>query len=287
MTNSANLHCFLENWLNPTDILNGPITVLMSWGTDVACSQDVFGGAHSAWRGGYASYQAWLYKLLCVSCPHLKACGPWFPRGDVSVIVDLELRHNCDGRLNDEGDDVRPHLLDVDAFGRKPVQHAGQGALAARVLAVGVHEVAAVHVEGVVGEVHEDVSQVLLAWFLDNESHFSSGTRRDRQEEWRRGYLIGLGAESRQAFLGDVDLQRLQGLDQHVEADVELELVDEQRPVDVLLHHHLLGLRTRHQLQLAGVPNEVDAVALRAPVRLYDEGGIQSGILLLYQATLQ
>lgn len=97
---------------------------------------------------------------------HLEACGPWFSRRYVSVIVDLELRHNGDGRLDDEGDDVRPHLFDVDAFGRQPVQHTGEGALAACVLAVGVHEVAAVHVEGVVGQVHEDVSQVLLAWFL-------------------------------------------------------------------------------------------------------------------------
>lgn len=110
---------------------------------------------------------------------------------------------------------------------------------------------------------------------------------RDGRAGWRRGYLVGLGAKSRQAFLGDVDLQRLQGLDQDVEADVELELVDEQWLVDVLLDHRLLGLRARHQFQLAGVPDEVDAVALRAAVRLHDEGGIESGVLLLHQAALR
>lgn len=102
-----------------------------------------------------------------------------------------------------------------------------------------------------------------------------------------RGYLIGFGAKSCQAFLGDVDLQRLQGLDQDVEADVELELVDEQGLVDVLLDHRLLGLRSRHQFQLARVPNEVDAVTLRSAVRLHDEGWIQSSVLLFHQATLQ
>lgn len=106
---------------------------------------------------------------------HLEARGPRFPGRYVCVIVDLELRHNGDGRLDDEGDDVRPHLLDVHAFGRQPVQHAGEGALAARVLAVGVHEVAAVHVEGVVGQVHEDVGQVLLAWFLEREEEEGGG----------------------------------------------------------------------------------------------------------------
>lgn len=52
------------------------------------------------------------------------------------MIVYFEFRHNSDDRLDDQGDDVRPHLLDVHAFGCQPVQHAGEGALAARVLAV-------------------------------------------------------------------------------------------------------------------------------------------------------
>ncbi|TNN55907.1 hypothetical protein EYF80_033906 [Liparis tanakae] len=80
---------------------------------------------------------------------------------------------------------------------------------------------------------------------------------------------------------------RLQGLQQHVEPDIELQLVDEQRLLDVLLDHGLLGLRTHHGLQVAGVPDEVDAVALRAAVRLDDEGGVQRGVVLLHQADLQ
>lgn len=158
-----------------------------------------------------------------------------------------------------------------------------------------MHKVAAVDIEGVVRQVHEDMAQVLLAWFLQKESikdlneglFDDMGTASKSRGEHSRDYLIGLSAKSRQAFLGDVDLQRLQRLYQHVKADIELELVDEQWLIDVLLDHRLLGLRTRHEFQLTGVPNEVDAVALRAPVWLHDEGGIQSGILLFHHADLQ
>lgn len=103
----------------------------------------------------------------------------------------------------------------------------------------------------------------------------------------RPTHLVGLGAEAREALLGDVDLQRFQGLHQDVEADVKLELVDEQRPVDVLLDHALPGRGARRGLQLAGVADQVDAVALGAAVRLHDEGGTQRGVLLLHHADLR
>ena len=101
---------------------------------------------------------------------HLEASGSRFARWYIGLIVDPKFRHHGDGGLDDEGDDVRPHLLDVHAFGRQPVQHAGQGALAARALAVRVDEVAAVDVERVVRQVHEDMAQILLAWFLHDQN---------------------------------------------------------------------------------------------------------------------
>ena len=100
-------------------------------------------------------------------------------------------------------------------------------------------------------------------------------------------YLVRLGAEAGQALFGNVDLQWLQRLNQHVEADVELELVDEQGPLDVLLDHHLLGLRARCQPQLTGLADEVDAVALGAAVRLHDEGEVGHTAALLRHTGLE
>lgn len=51
------------------------------------------------------------------------------------MIVHLELRHHSDDGFDDEGDDVGPHLLNVHAFSCQPVEHAGERALAASVLA--------------------------------------------------------------------------------------------------------------------------------------------------------
>lgn len=100
---------------------------------------------------------------------HLEASGSWLARGDISMIVHFKFRHHSDDSLDDERNDVRPHLLDVYAFSCQSVQHAGERALAACVLAVRVDEVAAVDVEGVVCQVHEDMAQILLAWFLQHK----------------------------------------------------------------------------------------------------------------------
>lgn len=100
---------------------------------------------------------------------HLEASGSRFARRYISMIVDFKFRHHGDDSLDDKSDDVRPHFLDVYAFSCQPVQHAGESALAACALAVWVDKVAAVDVEGVVCQVHEDMAQVLLAWFLHNQ----------------------------------------------------------------------------------------------------------------------
>ena len=76
--------------------------------------------------------------LHCFCFTHLKACGSRFARRYFSLIVDSKFRHHGDGGLDDEGDDVGPHLLDVHAFSCQPVQHAGERALAACALAAGV-----------------------------------------------------------------------------------------------------------------------------------------------------
>lgn len=111
-------------------------------------------------------------------CTHLEACGSWFAWWYICLIMDFEFRHHSNDSLDDESDDVRPDPLDVDAFSCQPVQHTGERALAARVLAVRVDEVATVDVEGVVSQVHEDMAQVLLAWLLydDNGNGFNSET---------------------------------------------------------------------------------------------------------------
>lgn len=105
----------------------------------------------------------------------------------------------------------------------------------------------------------------------------------------RRGlssYLIGLRAKTGQAFFGDVDLQRFQRLDQHVEADIKLQLVDQQRLWDVLLDYGLLGLWTHHQFHVGGIADEVDAVPLGPPVWFDNESGVHRRVLLLYQTDL-
>lgn len=113
--------------------------------------------------------------VALASDTNLEASRPRFARWYLSLIVHFKFRHHGDDGLDDKSDDVRPHLLDVHAFSCQPVQHAGERALAARVLAVGVDKVAAVDVEGVVCQVHENMAEILLAWFLQqqNKSHLN------------------------------------------------------------------------------------------------------------------
>ena len=98
--------------------------------------------------------------------PTWKQVGPGLPGGMSALVVDLKLGHQGDDGLDDQRDDVRPHLLDVNALRGEAVEHAGERALAARALAVRVHKVAALHVQGVVGEVHEHMAHVLLVGLL-------------------------------------------------------------------------------------------------------------------------
>ena len=112
---------------------------------------------------------------------HLEARGSWFARRYISLIVDSKFRHHGDDGFDDESDDVRPHLLDVHAFGCEPVEDAREGPLAAGALAVWVDKVPTVDVEGVVCQVHEDMAQILLARFLHNQNEsgidFANGVR--------------------------------------------------------------------------------------------------------------
>lgn len=55
----------------------------------------------------------WLFYLLY---NYLEARGSWFAGWYVSLVVDSKFRHHGDDSLDDKGDDVRPHPLDVDTF---------------------------------------------------------------------------------------------------------------------------------------------------------------------------
>lgn len=101
---------------------------------------------------------------------HLKTCRSWFARWYISLIVDFKFRHHSDDSLNDKSNDVWPHLLDVYTFSCQPVQNTGESALAACVLAVWVDEVATVDIEGVVCQVHKDMTKILLAWLLHSQN---------------------------------------------------------------------------------------------------------------------
>lgn len=103
-------------------------------------------------------------------CSHLEASGSRFARGYIGMIVHFKFRHHSNDRLDDEGNDIWPNLLNVYTFSCQSVKHTGESAFAACVLAVWVDEVAAVNIEGVIRQVHEDVTQILLAWFLQNRS---------------------------------------------------------------------------------------------------------------------
>lgn len=94
-------------------------------------------------------------------------------------------------------------------------------------------------IEGVICQVHEDMGQILLAWFLQNKNMSDHNHLYIKYVSWHitlaalkwhqhhsHGYLVGLGAKTCQAFLGNVNLQWLQGLYQYIEADIKLELVN-------------------------------------------------------------
>lgn len=109
-------------------------------------------------------WQTWWWST------HLEACRSWFARRYISLIVDFKIRHHSYNSFDDKSDDVRPHLLDVHTFGCQPVQHAGQSALAACVLAVWMDKIATVDIEGVVCQVHKHMTQILLARLLNSQN---------------------------------------------------------------------------------------------------------------------
>mmetsp|Transcript_49956 Transcript_49956/g.119196 ORF Transcript_49956/g.119196 Transcript_49956/m.119196 type:complete len:228 (+) Transcript_49956:843-1526(+) len=79
------------------------------------------------------------------------------------------------------------------------------------------------------------------------------------QTIWRA--VVLLRGQAYQAFFIDVDLQGIKGGDHNVEAQIELEAIDQQRPVNVALHHprplQKLLLRRRSN----GGVKEADALA--------------------------
>lgn len=81
-----------------------------------------------------------------------------------------------------------------------------------------LHVIVVVLVDGVVGQMHVYIAQVVFG-----------------------GRFIGLGRESCQAFLEEVDLHGVDPVEENVYAEVKLEAIDQIRWVDVVLGHHAVG----------------------------------------------
>ena len=81
--------------------------------------------------------------------------------------------------------------------------------------------------------------------------------------------------EARDAVGREVGAQRRRAREDHVEPQVELEAVEEHRPLEILLDHRarrrVVGGEERRELSVA--PHQADARALTARVGLDDEGG--------------
>jgi hypothetical protein len=152
-----------------------------------------------------------------------------------------------------EPDDVFFDGLVVVAFAVEGFPVAAEGLLGALVdfgELVGVDEVGAVLVERVVGEVHAFEPVLVLL----------------------RRHLVLVGAEAREAFFVDEGDERVDVGDQEVDAQVVLEVVDEQRLADVALDDLLVvgGRVAPDGEQVFGAVDELDAGALAAAVGLGD-----------------
>eukprot|EP00960_Hanusia_phi_P055704 763042-Hanusia_phi.AAC.4 len=78
--------------------------------------------------------------------------------------------------------------------------------------------------------------------------------------------VVLLRAEAREAVVVEVEAEGVEGSDEHVEAHVELPAVDEERLVDVLLHHTRAGGR-----QALRVHHQLDPLTPRRRPRLHDQ----------------
>ena len=124
-------------------------------------------------------------------------------------------RHYC---LHNDLVDAGLKFCTIAAKAFKCFQGGGEGSLVADVIFVLVfveYEVGAGFVDGVVGEVHP---HVLLIGGI-------------------RFFIVG-GRQPAHSFFVEVDLQRGQASQQHVESQVELESIDQQRVGYILLDHY-------------------------------------------------
>jgi hypothetical protein len=143
--------------------------------------------------------------------------------------------------LHDECIDLSLYLFHIIPLACEQVVDGSEGALVAdvHVVLAGIEDELLVGlIDGVVGEVDEVVLQVLLP-----------------------GPLVGLGGEPGQPLLVDVDPHWVAPVDQHVDAHVELEAVDQQRVIHVQLHD------ARPALQLFSPREQHDSLPLRGGFR--------------------
>mmetsp|Transcript_27235 Transcript_27235/g.68701 ORF Transcript_27235/g.68701 Transcript_27235/m.68701 type:complete len:538 (+) Transcript_27235:443-2056(+) len=141
---------------------------------------------------------------------------PHLPRQEVAVVLD-HARLDREQRALRQFLDLLPHGVGARALLRvDQVEHGTQRPLAAVVVLPRGLEVGGLLVDGVVGEVHAAVREVV-----------------------RLGALVGHRAEAREALLEQVGPQRRDAGHEHVDPAVEFQPVHEQRPRHVPLHHEL------------------------------------------------
>lgn len=93
--------------------------------------------------------------------------------------------------------------------------------------------------------------------------------------------VVALGREPAQSLVVDVDSQRVYTEERHVDPEVELEVVDEERVADVVADDER-GVLLEFGEDGGETGGDRDALALRAVVRLGDVGGAgRAGHLVL------
>lgn len=162
--------------------------------------------------------------------------------------------------------DILLDLLHVDALLSQCLVERLQGSLCAIVIdqnliRIGVNVVLICLVDGVVGQVHECLFIVGLS---------------------RR--LIACCAETSQSLIVDEGLNRVESGHDDVDSQVKFDAVEEQRVVEVPLHHYVTTLQC--VWQVSQVLKQADRVALSSNFWLCNESHIWMGLLVCVEAHL-
>jgi hypothetical protein len=163
------------------------------------------------------------------------------------TIVANKLRLGCQYRFHDAILHLRPVGVSSEPHFLKILEELGEGLFVAVAEVVGGVVVLVVGVglvDGVVGQMHVEVIQVALG----------------RQ-------LVGLSRKPHQSFVVEVYSERVSASNEHIDAQIELQSLEEQRVRHILLHHAFLLL-----LQFRRVLREIYSPSLASRLGFHNKG---------------